>query len=282
MRNGKLKPVINTANFGTAAFLFLFSITLWGQDFPSRQITIVVPFPAGGGTDTFARAIGQKLAAAFAKPVIVDNRAGATGNIGAEAVARSAPDGHILLYTSSSIALSAVVYSKPAFNPQQDLAPVSMTTSIPFVLVIHPSLPARNVKELLGLARSRPGALNFSSGGTGSALHLPMELFKLRTKTDMHHIPYRGAAPAQIALLTGEVQIAFLVPLLVQAHLKTGRMRALAVSSHARSSILPEVPPLAEIGVADFEALQWHGFFAPVKTASPVVERLHREIVKAL
>ncbi len=282
MRDIKGHSAVNAVRLIVAGCLILFGAASRGEDFPSRQITIVVPFPAGGGTDVFARAIGQKLSTAIAKPVIVDNRTGASGNIGAEAVARSAPDGHTLLYTSSTIALSTVVYSKVAFDPQRDLAPVSMTLSIPLMLVVHPSLPARHVEELLGLARSKPGALNFSGGGPGSAGHLAMELLKLRTNIDVYHVPYRGAAPAQAALLGGDIHIAFLVPPLVQVHLKSGRMRALAVTSRARSPIFPEVPTLQEAGVADFEALQWHGFFVPVKTPSPIVERLHREIIKAL
>src|SRR6267142_277613 len=282
MRNIKLDSAVNAVRLTVAACLILFGAASRGEDFPSRQITIVVPFPAGGGTDLFARAIGQKLSTAFAKPVIVDNRTGATGNIGAEAVTRSAPDGHTLLYTSSAIALSTVVSSKLAFDPQRDLAPVSMTLSFPMVLVVHPSLPAHNVEELLGLARSKPGTLNFSTGGPGSSLHLPMELLKLRTKIDVYHVPYRGGAPAQAALLSGDVQMAFLVPLLVQGHLKAGTMRALAVSSRVRSPIFPEVPTLQEAGITDFEALQWHGFFVPVKTPPSIVDRLYREIIKAL
>jgi tripartite-type tricarboxylate transporter receptor subunit TctC len=273
---------IDASNLLVAAVLVFSGAAGWAQDFPSRQITIIVPFPAGGGNDTFARLIGQKLSTAFGRAVIVDNRPGASGNIGAEAVVRSAPDGHTLLYAASPIATSNAFYGKLAFDPQRDLAPVSMTALIPLVLVTHPSLPVRSVKELLALAKSKPGALSYGSGGTGSSGHLATELLKLKTGIDANHVPYRGAAPAQTALLGGEVQFAFLVIPLVRGHLKSGKMRALGISTRTRSSVLPDVPTLQEEGIADYEALQWHGFFAPVKTPLPIVERLHGEIVKAL
>jgi tripartite-type tricarboxylate transporter receptor subunit TctC len=282
MRKRKPGAIGRTAKLLAAACLVSLGAGGWSQEFPSRPITIVVPFPPGGGTDIFARAIGRKLSSAFAKPVVVENRTGATGNIGAEAVARSTADGHTLLYTSASIALSTLAYSKPGFEPQRDLAPVSMTVSIPYVLVVHPSVPARRMSDLIELARARPGALNFASAGPGSSLHLAMELLKLQAQIDLHHVPYRGAAPAQTALLGGEVDTAFLVPPLVQGHVKTGRLRALAVSSTARSPMFSEVPTLQEAGITGYEALQWHGFFVPAKTPAPVVDRLYREVATAL
>jgi tripartite-type tricarboxylate transporter receptor subunit TctC len=273
---------IHAGKLLVGAVLVFFGAADWAQDFPSRQITIIVPFPAGAGTDTFARLIGQKLSTAFGRIVIVDNRGGASGNIGTEAVVRSAPDGHTLLYTSASIALSSVLFSKLAFDPRRDLAPVSMTELIPLVLVTHPSLPVRSVKELLALAKSKPGALSYGSAGTASTGHIAMELLKLKTRIDANHVPYRGQAPVLTALLGGEVQFAFLVIPLVQGHLKSGKLRALGISARTRSSVLTDIPTLHEAGVADYEALQWHGFFAPAKTPQPIVERLHGEIVKAL
>lgn len=279
---GRRITCLHASKLLVAAVLVFFEAAGWAQDFPSRQITIIVPFPAGGGNDTFGRLIGQKLSTAFGRAVIVDNRPGASGNIGTEAVVRSAPDGHTLLYAASAIATSVALYSKLAFDPQRDLAPVSMTALIPLVLVTHPSLPVRSVKGLLALAKSKPGALSYSSGGAASSGHLATELLKLKTGIDANHVPYRGSAPAQIALLGGEVQFAFLVIPLVRGHLKSGKMRALGISTRTRSSVLPDVPTLHEAGVADYEALQWHGFFAPGKTPLPIVERLHGEIVKAL
>lgn len=277
----KHRAIDRTARLLAAACLLSLGAS-WAQEFPSRPITIVVPFPPGGGTDIFARAIGYKLSSAFAKPVVVENRTGASGNIGAQAVARSIADGHTLLYTSASIALSTLASSNPGFEPQRDLAPVSMAVSIPYVLVVHPSVAARRMNDLVELARARPGALNFGSAGPGSSTHLAMELLKLQAKIDLHHVPYRGAAPAQTALLGGEVHMAFLVPPLVHGHVKTGSLHALAVSSTVRSPTFSEVPTIQEAGIPGYEVLQWHGFFVPAKTPAPVVDRLYREIVAAL
>ena len=282
MRKRKPGTIARTAKLLAAACLVSLASQGWAQEFPSRPITIVVPFPPGGGTDIFARAIAHKLTGAFARPVVIANRTGASGNIGAEAVARSTADGHTLLYTSASIALNTLAYGRPGFEPQRDLAPVSMTVSIPCVLVVHPSVPARRVSDLIELAKARPGALNYASGGRGSLLHLAMELLRLQARIELHHVPYRGAAPAQAALLGGEVDTAFLVPSLVQGHLKTGSLRALAISSTARSPMFAEVPTLQEAGITGYEALQWHGLFAPAKTPAPVVDRLYREVARAL
>lgn len=256
--------------------------TAWAQEFPSRTITIVVAFPVGGDADIFGRIFAQRLAPALGRPVIVDNRAGASGNIGAEAVVRAAPDGHTVLYASSSLAVTPALYSKLSFNAERDLAPVSQTVSIPLVLVVHPSLPVRNVKELLGLGTANPGSLTFSGGSTGGLFHLTGELFKNRTKLDARHISYKGLGPAQIALLSGEIQFAFLSPPVVRSYVSSGKLRALGIAVLKRSLMLPDVPTLHEAGIKDFEALQWHGFFVPVKTPASVVTRLHSEVVKAL
>ena len=252
------------------------------QEFPSRTITIVVPFAPGGDADIFGRIFAQRLAPALGRAVIVDNRGEASGNIGAEAVVRAAPDGHTILYASSALTVSRATYTKLSFNAERDLAAVSQTMSIPLVLVVHPSLPVRNVKELLALARAKPGALTFSGGGTGGLPHLTGELFKLDTKVDALHIPYKSLGLVQTALLSGEVQFAFLSPPVVRAYVSSGRLRALGISVLKRSAALPDVPTLHEAGVKDFEALHWHGFFLPAKTPASIVTRLHAEVVKAL
>jgi tripartite-type tricarboxylate transporter receptor subunit TctC len=252
------------------------------QEFPSRTVTVVVPFAAGGDADIFGRIFAQRLAPALGRSVIVDNRAGASGNLGAEVVVRAAPDGHTILYASSALAVSRAAYANLSFNAERDLAAVSQTVSIPLILVVHPSLPARNVRELLALARANPGALAFSGGGTGGLPHLTGELFKLHSKIDALHVPYKGLGLAQTALLSGEVHFAFLSPPVVRAYVSTGRLRALGISILQRSAALPDVPTLHEVGVKDFQALHWHGFFVPAKTSPSVVARLHGEVVKAL
>jgi tripartite-type tricarboxylate transporter receptor subunit TctC len=252
------------------------------QDFAPKQITVVVGFPAGGGTDLFARLFAQKIAAALGANVIVENRPGAAGTVGTALVARAAPNGQTLLFTPSNLAMTRAVYSKLPFDPQQDLAPITMTARIPFVLVVHPSLPARSVKELLALARGRPGALDYGSSGAGSPPYFAMELLKSRTRVDIHHIPYKGAGQINTALLSGEVQASFLIPPISQPHMQSGRMRGLAVTTRNRSSALPELPTLHEAGVPDYEVTQWHAFLAPAKTPAAVISRLNAEIVKAL
>ena len=271
--------VVNLVVAGDAA---LIHVVANAQDFPSRAITIIVPLPAGGGPDIFGRLIGQRLAAGLGKPVIVDNRPGATGYIGAEAVARASPDGHTLLYTTAALVLRQVVPPKPALDPQRDLAPVSMTLQHPWFLVAHPSLPVGNVKDLLAVGKAKPGDLTFGGGGIGGALHFAVELFKLGTKLHARYIPYQGAPHTQVALLSGEVQLAFLGAPVVLPHVSSGKMRALGVSALKRSSVLPEVPTLNEAGVKDFEVLNWYGFFVPVKTPAAIVTRIHAEVVKAL
>jgi len=252
------------------------------QDFPSRNVTIIVAFAAGGDADIFGRIFAQRLTAALGRPVIVDNRTGASGNIGAEAVVRAAPDGHTVLYGTSSLAVVPALYTKLPFDAERDLAPVSQTVSIPLVLVVHPSLPARSVKELIALGRANPGSLTFSGGSTGALFHLTGELFKYRTKLEARHIAYKGLGPAQIALLSGEIQFAFLSPPVVRSYAGSGKLRVLGIAMGKRSAMLPDVPTFQEAGVKDFESFQWHGFFVPAKTPATVVARLHGEIVKSL
>jgi len=251
------------------------------QPFPARPITIVVAFPPGAGTDVMARVLAPRLSSALRQPVVVENRTGAAGNIGAQAVAKAAPDGHTILYTSASIALSNTLPGR-GVDPERDLAPVTVTLTIPQVLVVNPAVPARNLRELLALARAKPGSMSFGSGGNGSSLHLPMELLKLRTAIDVLHVPYRGAAPAQGAVMSGEVQMAFLTPPLVKVNRDAGRLRPIAIAARERTAVMPDVPTFGESGVADFEALQWHAMFLPAKTPEAIVQRWQREIAMAM
>jgi tripartite-type tricarboxylate transporter receptor subunit TctC len=265
-----------------AVFAFAAIASACAQSYPAKNIVLVVPYPPGGGTDLFARVIAQDMAKQFEKQIVVDNRSGANGNIGAEFVAKAAPDGYTLLYTASPIAVSRVLSKVVRFDAQRDLRPISMTISIPLVLAVHPSLPVRNVKELVALAKAKPGALTYSSSGPGASGHFTMELLNFSAGIETRHVPYRGAAPALTSVLSGETQMAFLVPPLVQPHIASGKLRVIAVSSRTRSSVLPNLPTMQEQGIRDFEALQWHGFFAPSAVPEPVIKTLHGAIVKAL
>ena len=264
-----------------AAALACLALPVQAQDYPVRNVTIIVPFPAGGGADLFARIIGQQLTTLFGKTFIVDNRAGAGGNIGANAVARAAPDGLTLLYSTSGLASSPAVSVKLPFNAEKDLQAVTMTLSIPQVLVVHPALPVRNAAQFNDLARSKPGAIAYGAD-VGSAGHFAMEMLGLSTGTRRFQVPYKGVAPVVTALISGEVQSAFLVIPVVKPHLSSGRMRALGVSSRKRAMVMPDIPTLQEQGVTGFEALQWHGFFVPAHTPMHVIDRLHSAIVQAL
>ncbi|HSQ03005.1 MAG TPA: tripartite tricarboxylate transporter substrate binding protein, partial [Burkholderiales bacterium] len=252
------------------------------QDFPPRQIVIVVGFPAGGGTDLFARVYAQKLAVSLATTVIVDNRPGAAGTVGTALVTRAAPTGQTLLFTPSNLAMTQALYTRLPFDARKDLTPITIASRIPFVLVIHPALPAHNVLELLSLARAKPGALDYGSSGPGSPPHLAMELLKSKTGVDIHHIPYKGAGPILNALLSGEVQASFLIPPLALQYMKSGKMRGLAVTTRERSAALPDLPALREAGAPDYEVTQWHAFFAPAKTPAAIVNRINLEMVKVL
>lgn len=269
-------------HFLVATLAAICAHTVTAQTYPSRNITMIVPYPAGGGTDVFARLISQRMANHMNRQIVVENRSGASGNIGAEMVVRANPDGYTLLYTASPIALSRITYPKLNFDPESDLEPVTMTVSIPLLLVITKSLPVSDMKKFIALSQKRPGDILYSSGGAGSSGHFVMELFALSTKTKMTHVPYKGAAPALTALLTGEAQAAFLVPPVAQSQLRSGRLRALAISTSKRSPAFPELPTVAEMGAPGFEALQWHGLFAPAKTSSTVTSTLFRAAASAL
>jgi tripartite-type tricarboxylate transporter receptor subunit TctC len=254
----------------------------WPQNYPAKNITVIVPYPAGGGTDLFARAIAQDMSRQFERQIIVDNRGGASGNLGAELVAKATPDGYTLLYTASPIAVSKVLAKEVRFDAQRDLRAISMTVSTPLFFVVHPSLPVRNVRELIAFAKTRPGMLTYSSSGVGGSGHFTMELLNSSAGINTRHVPYRGAGPATTAVMSGEVQMTFLVPPLVLPHVPSARLRVIGVSTPKRSAVLPNVPTLQEEGVRGYEALQWHGVFAPAATPDPTIRILHAAIVKAL
>src|SRR4051812_16465316 len=267
----------------TAAAALLAACAVHAQTYPTKPIRIVVPFAAGGGADVVARTVGMKMTEALGQPVVVDNRTGAAGSIGAEVVAKSPPDGYTLLLGSSGpLAINPSLYSKLPYDAARDFAPISIATVMPFLLVVHPTLPVKNVKELIALAKARPNQLNYASPGAGSTTHLANELLKSMTGMQIVHIPYKGVAPAAVDLISGQVQmmagdLSTLIP-----HVKSGRMRALAVTGAKRSSLLREVPTVAEAGVPGYEASGWFGVLAPAATPAPVLERLNASIVKGL
>lgn len=251
--------------------------------YPNKPIRLVVPFTPGGSTDILARAIGQELTKAWGQSVIVDNVPGAGGSIGAEKVAKASNDGYTLLMGHiGTLAVNPNLYPKLAYDPVKDFSPVAWVARVPNVLVVHPSVPAKNVKELVALAKSKPGQLNYSTGGNGSAAHLATEYFKMRTETSMLHIPYRGAAPAVTDLIGGQVQVLFTGAPALMGHIKSGQIRALAVSSPLRMDALPNVPTVSESGYKDFEADQWYGVVAPAGTPSDIIVKLNAQINQSL
>jgi tripartite-type tricarboxylate transporter receptor subunit TctC len=245
-----------------------------------KQVRIIVPFPPGGGTDVVARSIAQKLGASFGQQFIVDNRGGAAGNLGAELAARAAPDGYTLLLVSGTQAANATLFKSLAYDLVRDFAAVSQLAAAPLLLVVHPSLPVKSPAELIALAKARPQQLNYASGGAGTAPHMAMELFKISTGITMTHVPYKGNGPAVAELLGGQCQLMFanITGVLTQA--KAGRLRALAVSSLDRSPLVPDVPTMAEAGVAGYDVVQWFGLTAPAGTPSRVIVQLHAAVAR--
>jgi tripartite-type tricarboxylate transporter receptor subunit TctC len=250
---------------------------------PSRPIRIVVPFTPGGSTDILARSIGKELQDAWGQPVVIDNVPGAGGSIGADKVAKAPADGYTLLMGHiGTLAVNPSLYPNLPYDPVKSFAPVAWVARVPNVLVVHPSVPARNARELVALAKAKPGQLAYGSGGNGSAANLATEYFKLRTETSLLHIPYRGTAPAVTDLIGGQIQVLFTGAPAVLGQIRNGQLRALAVSSPRRLDALPEVPTVAESGYKDFEADQWYGVVAPAGTPPAVIAKLNAQINQSL
>ncbi len=256
---------------------------LIADEYPTRPIRMIVPFPPGGGNDLLARSISQPLSQAIGQSVVVDNRGGAGGQIGATLAAAAAPDGYtIFLGSIGNLTFLPVLQSKLQYEPVRDFAPVTLLATSPFILVINPTVPAKSVKELIALAKAQPGKLNYGSAGPGSSLHMTGELFKLESGADITHVPYKGTAPALIDLLSGQVQMLFSTMPSVVPHVKTGKLRALGVSSTKRAGVVPDVPTIAEAGVPGFEVLNWQGIVVPKKTPDAIVQKLNRALLEAL
>jgi tripartite-type tricarboxylate transporter receptor subunit TctC len=251
--------------------------------YPDRPIRMIAPSSPGGPVDVMARVVAQGLTEILGQQLVVDNRAGAGGLIGSELVATAVPDGYTIMFGfSGPLVIVPHVTAKTPYNPLKDFAPVSLTLQAPYILLVHPGLPAKSVKELIALARERPGKLNFASGGTGTGIHLAGELFKSTAGINIVHVPYKGAGPGMTALLANEIDMMFNGVAPAVPHVKSGRLRVLAVSSAKRSTLLPDVPTVAEAGGLKYDTSGWYGVLAPAKTPRAIVNTLHGAVVKTL
>ena len=277
-------------------YLFLLSILLFpsmgmaqtaspgsGQGWPSRPIRFIVPFPPGGGTDVNARIIAPRLSAALGQQVVVENRTGAGGMVGTEVVAKSAPDGYsMVIATIGPIAINQSLYAKMTYDPAKDLAPVTITGEVPNGLVVHPTLPAKTLKDLIALAKQRPRELNYGSSGAGAGDHLAAEMLSVMAGIRMTHVPYKGGPLAMVDLMAGNIQLIFATLATGMPYIRAGRVRTLAVAGAQRFALLPEVPTVAEAGVPGYAIHNWAGVFVAAGTPRPIIDRLNVEIVKAL
>lgn len=253
------------------------------QPYPTKPVRLVITYPPGGNTDLVGRALAQKMGESMGHQVVVDNRGGAGGVLGSMITAQAAPDGYtIMLGTSAGMVINPLLSKKLTYDPVKDFAPVSMVVIVPQLLVINPQLPVKNVRELIALAKAKPGYLNAGSSGVGTPNHFGTELLKWLAKVDIVHVPYKGGAPALTDLLGGQIQMAFSSVPAVLPHIKAGRLIALGVGSAKRSPALPNIPTIAEAGVPGYEYTTWYGIFAPAKTPRPLIARLNAEIVKAM
>jgi tripartite-type tricarboxylate transporter receptor subunit TctC len=274
-----MKPVRVVVLAGTLAVA---AGTAAAQGYPAKPVRAIVPFPAGGGIDTVARLLSPRLSEMIGQPIVIDNRVGASGTIGTDAVAKAAPDGYTLLATFASHALNASLYSKLPYDTERDFAPITLIATVPNILVITPSLPVKSVKELIALAKRRPGELLYASIGPGTPAHLSAELFNTMAGVKMTHVPYKGAAASIVALISGESQLTFTTVLIALPHVQSGRLRALGVGSLKRSAVMRDVPTIDEAGLKGYESIAWYGLLAPAKTPAAIVELWHRDTAKVL
>jgi tripartite-type tricarboxylate transporter receptor subunit TctC len=253
------------------------------QEYPAKPIRMIIPYPPGGGTDFFARTLGAKLTEALGQPIVMENRPGAAGVIGADAAAKAAPDGYtIFIGQASNLAINPHLIAKLPYDPVRDFSPVSLVGGSPSLLVVHPSLPVRTVKDLVALARAKPDAIVYASAGTGSPGHISTEYFKRVAKIDLLHVPYKGASPALTAVLAGEAALYFTSPVAAQPLVKAGRLRQVAVTSAKRFAPLPQVPTIAESGYPEIDIVSWWGLLTPANVPREIVARLHAETAKAM
>jgi tripartite-type tricarboxylate transporter receptor subunit TctC len=267
---------------GLLAIAMLAASSVCAQDYPHKPLRLIAPFSPGGATDVLARIVGQKMNERLGQPVIIENRVGAGGNIGAELVAKATSDGYTLLMGGVPHAIGASLYSKLGYDLVKDLSAVAEVASFPSMIVLHPSLPAKSVKELIALAKAKPGQLNFGSAGNGSPNHLALELFDTMAGVKMVHIPYKGAGQVVGDLLAGQLQLASMGMPVAMPHVQAGKLRAIAVTGAARSPLLPHLPTVAEAGLAGFDVTSWYGVFGPAALPKEIVARLNSEIGGAI
>ena len=270
--------------FRCVATLLLLGMSgaLWAQNWPAKPIRMIIAFPPGGPTDLVSRVLAQRLSEQLGQQVIVDNKPGAGGNIAAELSAKAAPDGYTVFYNTSAIVIGPALYGKVNYDPLKDFAPVALTASVPLVLVVNPQLPARSVKEFLDLAKSRAGALNYSSSGTGTITHLASAMMSTQMGLQTQHIPYKGSAPGLVDLVAGQTQFMIDTMNTVLPYARDNRLRGLAVTGSKRSALMPELPTLAESGMPGFEAAAWQGIVVPTGTPADIIQKLNAEVNKAL
>lgn len=274
---------LSAAMLALAIAAWLAPAASFAQDFPSRAITIIVPQPPGGGTDIISRIVAQQLSEQLGKPVVIENKAGAGTLVGTDAAAKAAPDGYTLLAgLTANMAVNPSLFKTLPYDPIRDFTPVGMMAEFPFVLVVSKDFPAKSVKDLIAMAKAKPGTINFASAGNGSGQHLSAELFKLMAGVDMTHVPYRGAAPAYSDVISGRTPVFFDNLASALGHIKGGTVRALGVTGNKRAPLLPDVPTIAEAGVPGYQNYVWFGLWAPKNTPKPVVDRLYAEIRKAV
>ncbi|HEX7892501.1 MAG TPA: tripartite tricarboxylate transporter substrate binding protein [Ramlibacter sp.] len=266
-----------------ATLLAVAASTVLAQSWPTRPVTLVVPFPPGGGTDTGARIIAEQLSKKWGQTVVVDNKGGAAGQIGADLVAKARPDGYTLLMGNiGTQAINPALYPKMAYDPDKAFAPIALVAELPLAMMVNPGVPAKSVKEFVALAKAQPGKLSYSSSGAGGGPHLAAEMFKDATGSFILHVPYRGGGPAIADLLAGHVQLSFMTVLEASGHIRAGKLRALAVTSDKRVSALPEVPTLAEAAVPGFNSISWIGLLAPAGTPKEIVDKIAADVREAV
>ena len=263
----------------TSAVLLIAPCLAVAQSYPTKPVRLIVPY-ASGNTDTTARIFGQKLGERLGQPVVIDNRPGAGANIGAEIAARAAPDGYVLFYASLSHVINASLYRKLGYDLVKDFAPIALLISSPYILTVHPSVPARSVKELIALAKARPGQLNYASSGSTS--HLAVEYLSTMAGLKMNHVPYKSGAPATVAIISGQIEVALASASASMPHIKSGKLRGLGISTAQRSPQAPELPTISEAGVPGYDVSTWHGLVAPAGTPKEIITRLNAEAVTLL